>query len=335
MKGNTVTFLRKRLARSQTRWLVGAMAGALLLTACGDDGGDSETPSDTETETDTDETEGGDDQAGGSDIGEGRAINIGWIPWEEDIAVTNLWQAILEANGFEVTQTQADVGPVFDGVATGELDLYLDAWLPNTHEDYWAQYGDQIEDLGTWLAEAPLTWVVPSYVDEVNSIEDLADNADLFGSQIIGIEPGAGLTRISQDSVIPTYGLEDWELVTGSTAAMLSELEAAINAEEPIVVTLWEPHPAYGNFDLKNLEDPEQALGEPDEIRAIAREGFAEDFPEVAAAFDNFEFDAGTLADLEVAVLGDEGNELEAARGWLEENRDYVSAWLEGTDLSL
>ncbi|HSK25098.1 MAG TPA: glycine betaine ABC transporter substrate-binding protein [Egicoccus sp.] len=322
-------FLRKRLARSQTRWLVGAMSAALLLTACGDDGGD------TDTDTDAEETETGEDEeAGGSDVGEGRAINIGWIPWEEDIAVTNLWQVILEDNGFEVTQTQADVAPVFDGVATGELDLFFDAWLPSTHSDYWEQYGDQVEDLGAWLPEAPLTWVVPSYVD-VDSIADLADNAEMFDSRIIGIEPGSGLARISEEEVMPAYGLDDWEHVTGSTAAMLTELEAAIGNEEPIVVTLWEPHPAYGNFDLKNLEDPEGALGEPDEIRTLARDGFSDEFPEVAAALGNMEFDAGTLAELEVEVLGDEGNELEAARSWLEANRDYVAAWLEGTDLSI
>jgi len=320
-------FLRKRLARSQTRWLVGTLSAALLLTACGDDGGDAGT-------ADTDQVDADDDQAAGSDVGEGRSINIGWIPWEEDIAITNLWHAILEENGFEVTQTQADVGPVFDGVATGELDLFMDAWLPNTHSDYWEQYGDRVEDLGAWLDEAPLTWVVPAYVD-IDSIADLADNAEMFDSRLVGIEPGSGLARISEEEVMPAYGLDDWDHVTGSTAAMLSELEAAIAAEEPIVVTLWEPHPAYGNFDLKNLDDPEGSLGEPDEIRTIAREGFSDEFPEVAAALQNMDFDAGTLAELEVAVLGDEGNELEAARTWLNDNRDYVAAWLEGTDLSI
>jgi glycine betaine/proline transport system substrate-binding protein len=318
-----------RTARpSRARWLVGSLTAALLLTACGADDDTTETTDDeTAADTDTDEGEAG-------DVGEGREIEIGWIPWEEDIAVTNLWHVILEENGFEVTQTQADVGPVFDGVATGELDVFLDAWLPNTHSDYLEQYGDQVEDLGAWLDEAPLTWVVPAYVD-IDSIEDLADNADMFDSRIVGIEPGSGLARISEEEVKPAYGLEDWDHVTGSTAAMLSELEAAIAAEEPIVVTLWEPHPAYGRFDLKNLEDPQTALGEPDEIRTLAREGFGEDFPEVMQAFEQFEFDATTLAELTVVVLEHEDGELEGAREWLEENRDVVEPWLEGTGLAI
>jgi glycine betaine/proline transport system substrate-binding protein len=327
-----VIHLHRTLRRSKVRWLAAGAAVALLLTACGDDNG-ADDGDDTAAPA-----EDGEDGEGiqGSDVGDGREITIGWIPWEEDIAITNLWHVILEENGFEVTQQQADVAPVFDGVATGEMDLFMDAWLPNTHADYWEQYSEDVEDLGAWLAEAPLTWVVPSYVDEIDSIADLQGKADMFGGTIVGIEPGSGLARISEEEVIPAYGLEgEFEQVTSSTAGMLAELEAAIAAEEPIVVTLWEPHPAYGRFDLKNLEDPENALGDPDEIRTIARTGFSEDFPEVAQALQNMEFDAGTLAELEVIVLEEADDELTGAREWLEANLDYVRPWLEGTGLEL
>ncbi len=312
---------------------MGLLAGALMLTACGTDDAGDDTDTTTEGETETDDA-----PAAGGNIGEGQTVNFGWMPWEEAIAVTNLWQVILEENGFEVEQTQLDAGLIFDGLATSDLDLFVDAWLPNTHEDYWAEYGDQLEDLGTWLDEAPLTWAVPTYLEDINSIEDLADNVDLFGGQIVGIEASAGLTRISRDEVIPTYGLDgDFELLESSTPAMLAELDNAIANEEPIVVTLWRPHPAYAQFDIKDLEDPEGALGEPDQIHTLARPGFSEEFPELADAFENFQFDNDTLSELEVAVLVDagDGNELEGARAWLDENRDYVAAWLEGTGLEI
>lgn len=331
--------------------MMGALLALLLLAACGGDGeGDAEeaVPAQSEAQAAGTEapavaetTEGaaqtgteGTDQAGG-DIGEGKTVTIGWIPWEEDIAVTNLWQVILEENGYTVEQQQLDAGLLFDGLATGDLDLFLDAWLPNTHADYWERYSDQVEDLGVWLPNAPLTWAVPTYLEDTNSIADLQGNADMFDGQIVGIEPSAGLTRISRDEVIPTYGLDDFELVESSTPAMLAELDSAIANEEPIVVTLWRPHPAYAQYDIKDLEDPEGALGEPDEIHAVGGSTFAEDFPELVPAFENFEFDNDTLSELEVQVLEEEGQELEGARAWLEENRDYVSAWLEGTDLSL
>jgi glycine betaine/proline transport system substrate-binding protein len=144
----------------------------------------------------------------GSDVGGGDEISFGYIAWDEAIAVTNLWNAILTDHGFEVSQEQADVAPTFDGVATGEWDLFLDMWLPATHEDYQEQYGEDLEQLGVWFDDAALTWVVPEYMDDVNSIEDLAEHRDEFGGQIIGIEPGAGLTRISVEEVMPAYGLD-------------------------------------------------------------------------------------------------------------------------------
>ena len=316
----------------RTATLVGAVSAAMLLAACGeDDGLDVGDDAD-----DTEDTEEADDEAAAGDVGEGETISIGWMPWEEAIAVTNLWHVILEENGYEVDQQQLDPGIVFDGVASGDLDLFLDAWLPNTHSQYMDQYGEDVEDLGEWLDEAPLTWTVPAYVDEVDSIADLADNVDLFDGTIVGIEPGAGLTDISQNEVIPTYGLEDdYELVESSTPAMLSELEAAIDNEEPILVTLWRPHPAYGQFDLKDLEDPEGALGEPDQIHALARTGFGDDHPEAAQALQNFHFEQDALSELTVMVLEEDGEEFESARAWLDENRDIVEEWLEGTDLAI
>jgi glycine betaine/proline transport system substrate-binding protein len=325
-----VSYLLKRRRPGMT-WAAGLLSAALLLTACGDADDDADTD---------DVTEDADDDAAADDDGEitgqGDTISIGWMPWEEAIAVTNLWHAILEENGFEVDQQQLDPGLVFEGVSTGDLDLFLDAWLPNTHEQYWDEYSDDIEDFGQWLDDAPLTWTVPAYVDEVDSIADLADNADLFDGTIVGIEPGAGLTSISQNEVIPAYGLEDdFELLESSTPAMLSELDAAYQNEEPILVTLWRPHPAYAEYDLKDLEDPENALGDPDSIHALARDGFSEDYPELAEALQNFQFEHDDLSQLTVEVLEEEGQELEGAQGWLDENRDLVNEWLEGTGLSV
>lgn len=327
-------FVWSKRTRLRTTTLAGVLSAALLLAACGGDGEDATDETDDTEETDT---EDGDDEEASGNVGEGETISIGWMPWEEAIAVTNLWNAILEENGYEVEQEQLDPGIVFDGIASGDLDIFLDAWLPNTHSQYMDEYGENVEDLGSWLDEAPLTWTVPEYVDEVDSIEDLPDNVDLFDGQIVGIEPGAGLTRISLEEVIPTYGLEEagFELVESSTPAMLSELEAAIDNEEPILVTLWRPHPAYARYDLKDLEDPENALGDADQIHALARTGFAEDHPEAAAALENFQFEHDALSELTVQVLEEEGQELENARAWLEENQDIVEPWLEGTDLTL
>lgn len=53
------------------------------------------------------------------------------------------------------------------------------------------------------------------------TLSDLAEMGDDYDSTIVGIEPGAGLKCLTLDSVIPTYGLDDWEPIESSTPAML------------------------------------------------------------------------------------------------------------------
>lgn len=270
---------------------------------------------------------GGEESSGSND----KSITIGWIPWDEDVAVTYLWKGILENKGYKVDLVQADAGPVFEGLSSGDIDVFLDAWLPVTHSDYWEQYGDNLEQLSVWYDDARLTWAVPSYVD-IDSIEDLKDQSGTFDSRIIGIEPGAGLTRISKDAVMPGYGLDNYTLVEGSTTAMLAELDRSINRDEPVVVTLWKPHWAYNSYDIKDLEDPLGLLGGAEEIHAIGTGDFSEKYPDVAKWLGNFSLTDEQLAELEDLVVNQygTGSESQAISEWLSnsKNQELVNQWL-------
>jgi glycine betaine/proline transport system substrate-binding protein len=258
-------------------------------------------------------------------------IEIGWVPWDEDIAVTYLWKHILESEGYEVNLTQLDIAPVYAGVAEGDLDLYLDAWLPITHGDYADEYDENWEYLGVWNDNGLLTWAVPDYVD-VQSIPDLKGKSDMFNGQIIGIEAGAGLMRLSKDAVIPGYGLEEYTLVEGSTSAMLAELDRAVSNEEPIVVTLWRPHWAYGAYPMRDLEDPEGHLGGAEELHVVAHKGFSDEYPEVAEWLTNFKLSDEQIGSLTNTVIQEygTGQEAEGIEDWLSDpaNQALVDGWL-------
>ncbi|MBL1285799.1 ABC transporter permease subunit, partial [Streptomyces sp. For3] len=113
------------------------------------------------------------DQADSSNVGQGQKINMGYIPWDEGIASTYLWKEILEQRGFETGMTQLDAGPLYSGVARGDIDFQTDSWLPTTHKDYWDKYSDQLDDLGSWYGPTSLELTVPSYVKGIDSLEDL------------------------------------------------------------------------------------------------------------------------------------------------------------------
>lgn len=265
--------------------------------------------------------------SGGNGGSDSKAISIAYIPWDEDIAVTYLWKQVLEDNGYTVSAEQLDVAPTFQGIADGDVDLFFDTWLPTTHADYWEQFGDKVEDLGVWYDNAILTIAVPDYMD-VKSIADLASMADQLKGEIIGIEPGAGLTRVTKDEAMPGYNLSDsFKLVTSSTTAMLTALDKAVADEQPIVVTLWRPHWAYSAYPIRDLEDPEGLMGGAEEVHVIARKGFSDDHKDVAEAISNFKLDDEQLASLEAEIFGDDPSNPDIEGGvsrWIKDNQEFV-----------
>ena len=272
---------------------------------------------------------GGGGQSGGGGAEDGNSLTIGYIEWDEDVAVSNLAKVLLEDDlGYNVELTLLDVGPVYNGVAQGELDAFLDVWLPTTHQTYWDQYKDQVVDLGQWYeGTASLGLGVPDYV-EAQSIQDLNQYRDEFGGQIIGIEPGSGIVRVTAENAIPDYGL-DYELVESSTPTMLSELEQALQNQEPIVFTAWKPHWMFTAYDIRYLEDPKGAMGGSEQLSAIAREGLQEDSPEAFELLDNIYLTEKQLGELELAIK-EAGDPEQGVRDWLEQNREAADSWLPG-----
>ncbi len=209
-----------------------------------------------------------------------RALDVAWFPWEEDVAVTYLWKNVLERRGYKLNLKQMEVGPVYTGLASGDIDLNFDAWLPHSQKNFYEPNKDRLTDLGTWYEPVSLEISVPSYVKDVKSLADLKGKADLFGGRIIGIEAGTGQMDILKNKVLPAYGLdEEYKVVDGSSPAMLAELKRSYAKKEPVAVTLWSPHWAYNDYELTKLADPKRAWGESNTIHTIASKKFPEQYP--------------------------------------------------------
>ncbi|MEV5844508.1 ABC transporter permease/substrate binding protein [Streptomyces sp. NPDC051985] len=269
------------------------------------------------------------DQASATNVGQGKELKIGYIPWDEGIASTFLWKEILEERGYRVTTTQYAAGPLYTGLATGQLDFETDSWLPTTHAEYWKKYGKQLDDLGSWYGPTSLELTVPSYVKDVNSLTDLKNHAAEFGGKVVGIEPSAGMMGLLKTKVLKEYGLDGtYQVVDGSTPAMLAELKRAYAKKQPILVTLWSPHWAYSDYDLKKLKDPQGAWGSGDGVHTLSRKGFADDNPRVGKWLKDFSMTERQLTGLEAAIQkAGQGKEQDAVRSWLKQNPGLVDKW--------
>lgn len=108
---------------------------------------------------------------------EGAELSISYVAWDSEIASSEVVKNVLETRlGYDVTLVQLDAGPMYASVATGDTDAMVSAWLPVTHQDQYATFEGQFDDLGPNLEGTRIGLVVPTYMESVNSIEDLLSN---------------------------------------------------------------------------------------------------------------------------------------------------------------
>ncbi len=265
----------------------------------------------------------------GNEAGEpSKSIVIGMANWEDAIAPAHLWKHVLEEKGYDVTLQNVDLGAAFLSLDAGDIDAIPNVWLPTTHANYMDEYGDELVDLGAWYNDAKLAIAVNEDAP-ITSLDELADNADLFDNQIVGIEPGAGEMELVEDVTIPAYGLENMPLRSSSTPAMLAELKTATESGENIAVTLWSPHWAYEAFPIRDLEDPQGTLGDAETISFYGRNGFDTDFPEVTEWLNNFTLSPEQLADLENRMFNENEDPTkypEIVDEWITDNQEFVDS---------
>ncbi|WP_174612807.1 glycine betaine ABC transporter substrate-binding protein [Virgibacillus ihumii] len=268
---------------------------------------------------------------GNQNLGQ-KELKIPYVAWASAIASNHVIEVVLEQAGYEVELLQVNSGAMYSGVADGSADATISVWLPHTDAAYWEQYKENLVHLGPNLKGAPLGLVVPKYM-KIDSIKDLAKNKYSIGDKtewtITGIEPGAGQMKLTEEKVMPAYGLDKWTLQASSSGAMAASLGDAIANKEPIVVTLWSPHWAFSKWDLKYLKDPKNIYGDPDNINTLVREGLKKDAPKAYKILDQFSWTKKDIG--EVMVKINKGMKpVDAAKEWVKNNQDLVSEWTKG-----
>lgn len=261
---------------------------------------------------------------------ETKPVKIGWAAWSDAEFVTKLAAKIIKDDlGRDVDLVQTDVAPLYQGVSRGDLDLMMMAWLPQTHADYYAKIKDRVETLGTVYDGAKLGWVVPTYIpeSEISSIADLKKDSvrEKLKGTIDGIDPGAGLTRLSQEA-LKTYGLDGYKLQISSEAGMLTSVDRAYRNKEWFVATSWSPHWMFGKYELRYIADPEKALGDAEHVDILARKDFAKENPKVADFLSRMKL---PIDDLQAAMFNAQETSYEqAVDKYIKDHPDQIKSWL-------
>ncbi len=274
---------------------------------------------------------------GGADEEVSRDLNIVTVNWIEGLAMTYMQERILEDSldmNVDVREVQGG-GIAFSSVAEGDRDFFNEAWLPTTHEDPWNEQKDQLQKLGYTYKGTTAGLAVPAYMD-IEHVSELGDFREGLNGQINGIESGANVNDQARQ-ILEDNDVEGFKVVASSGPATWQSLENAVDNEEPIVVTGWQPHWKWSEFDLKYLEGAQtgqtEVFGAPEDIFTIVDNEFIDEFPREAVCFlQTFEANDDQVGSLMFAFK-DRGdlNQEEAAAQWIENNPDHVAQWMEQT----
>jgi len=301
-----------------------ATAVPLILAACGGSGGDAPTIT---------------------------LIENSWPSSELNVAVAaNLLENEM---GFPVEIVALDESAQWDALAASDADASLEVW-PSGHGERIAQYIDEqgvVEDGGDLGPIGLIAWYVPTYMVDENPT--LATWEGYVGSdiaaQFASAETGnngtfyagpAGWTQYDQQ-IIDNLGMDFEVINAASEDALLAQVSASYQRQDPILFYFYEPHVLFTQLDLTMVELPEYSDACYDNIDAggvdcaypgdqlmkILSADLAEKSPEAYQFLKNFNY---TTAD-QTTMLGYMDQDMtvaESAQKWIDENESVWSAWI-------
>jgi glycine betaine/proline transport system substrate-binding protein len=301
----------------KTGWLV-LLLLALALSGCGIQTHDGQTAeSGKQAESAQDNTQ---QQPDKKDV----TITFAVTPWTSTIPPTHVAKLLLEQMGYTVKLQDADAGVAFAGLSKGDIDVFMDSWLPDMHKDYMEKFGDQIDDVAVSYKEGELGWAIPTYVEGIESMADVKGREDEFDGKIYGIEEGAGMTMTSREA-IKAYGL-DLQYMASSESAMLAQVKKMIDSKKPVLFLGWRPHPMFVKWDLKILKDP-KGFFKTQEVHVLTHKGFDQKAPEAYQFLKNWQIPIGDVEKM-IMQIEEGADPAEVARQWIEENPDKVNHML-------
>ena len=265
------------------------------------------------------------------------SVRFAEVGWTDITATTALASEVLEGLGYEPRVDTVSVPIAYAGMRNDDFDVFLGNWMPSmaSISDPYIERGE-VERLVANLEGAKYTLAVPQYVYDagITSVNDLAEHADQFESNIHGIEAGNdGNELIEQMIDDDAYGLGDWQVVDSSEAGMLAELRSRVPNEEWMVFLGWAPHPMNTNFDMAYLSGADDYFG-PDlggaTVYTNARAGLVDECPNVGALLNNMTFTLEMENELMSAIMDDGVDPRDAARSYLKANDEVLDEWLEG-----
>lgn len=300
----------------------------------------------------------GDTSDGPKEIDKIIFADAGW----ESIRIHNgIAQHIIEYGyGYETEVTMGSTAATFQGLTTGDINVYMETWIDNIGEAYEeAIEKEDIFRLATNFNDNVQGLYVPAYVIEgdpergieplapdLRTVEDLKKYPDVFKDpedskkgRLINAPSGWAAEEIISEK-FETYGLDETinNFKPGSDSAIVASLVDAINKGEAWVGYYWSPTGITAKYDLILLEEPpydeevwEENRGTefpPNDVEVAVHKDLPEQAPEVVEFLKNYETSSALTEAALLYMQEEDASEEEAAIWWLKEYEDIWTEWV-------
>ena len=264
-------------------------------------------------------------------------VNFGVPSWPGITVKTEIARQLLAPLGYEGKTQDIGLQVIYQGLDTGDVDVFLGAWLPAQNPMLEPLEADgSITRLATNVTGAQMTLAVPDYVYDsgITSFADLDAHRDEFRGEIYGFGAGSAASEILNKAIDEdAWGLGDWTLVDTSTVGMLSAAKSHITNEEPIVWVGWTPHWMNLELPMRYLSDSKNLFGEGNgasDVRTLMASDYADAHPNLVTFFNQFSFSAEEQSWM-IKQYGQEEKPMEeVAKAWIEQHPERVEKMLEG-----
>lgn len=206
-------------------------------------------------------------------------IVLGDASWDSIQVHNRIVGFVLEKGyGYSVDYIFGETLPIMQGLANGDVDIYMEVWVDNIQAAWEQAMADGVvEDLGIIFPDAPQGWYVPTYMikgdpergiepvaPDLESVFDLPKYKELFQDpeeptkgRFHNSPPGWVASTINEEK-FDAYDLnEDMNLFsTGSDTALVTSMVNAYEKGEPWVGYYWEPTWVMGKLDMTILVEP-------------------------------------------------------------------------------
>ena len=262
--------------------------------------------------------------------------DVGWTDITATTAATTL---VLEALGYE-TETQVLGVPVtYEGLASGDIDVFLGNWMPTMESNIApSREAKTVDTVRANLEGAKYTLATNAKGAElgIKDFKDIAPHAADLENHIYGIEAGNDGNKLILDMIDKdAFGLKaaGVDLVESSEQGMLAQVARSDSDGKAIVFLGWEPHPMNANFKMTYLTGGDDFFG-PNyggaTVYTNTRAGYAAECPNQGKLLNNLVFSLPMENEIMGAILNDGTDAREAAKTWLAAHPDAWKPWLDG-----